>query len=50
MNMWEFPIGGRRPVYEMILWYLRNAPTGWFKGYLRHDAAGHRSTLLFLRS
>ncbi|MDQ6950342.1 MAG: FkbM family methyltransferase [Mariprofundales bacterium] len=44
MSLWDFSIGNSRPIYDIALWYLRNAPVDWLKEYLRHGAAGHTSS------
>lgn len=41
MSLWEWHIGKWRPVYTLILWYLRHAPGFFLKEYLRHGVVGH---------
>ena len=41
MNLWELSVGKWRPLYDLALWYLRNAPVDWGKEYLRHGVVGH---------
>jgi len=41
LNLWEISLSGKRPFYEVMLWYLRNSPVDWGKEYLRHGVAGH---------
>lgn len=41
INLWEFRIGKHRPIYELILWYMRCFPGTFLKEYLRFGVIGH---------
>jgi FkbM family methyltransferase len=41
VNLWEWKIGKSRPIYELILWYLRQWPGMYLKEYLRQGIVGH---------
>ena len=41
VNLWEIRIAGWRPVYSLVLRYLRYAPGSWLKEYLRDGVVGH---------
>lgn len=41
MNLWELKVFGCRPVYALVLRYLRYVPGHWLKAYLRDGVVGH---------